>query len=285
MISSQEACRQRVYIRTKKGRLRKFGRIRAVVFHPNKAQAVGYIIKRPDLLWMFKRKDRFVAADCVTPVEGGWEILEQSGTYDGAACRRLEIDYDECIIWEGMPVQSEDGRELGTIAAVFYDEETLNIDRIDLSTGSVARKLLGEADITREDIVGYGGGAIVVRERVKEVEEAGGVAAQAGEAWAVTKHTASVKVEEGKQAAAETAHKAGQAVDRGAEAAGKAVGSANRAVADALDRHEAKKEAEQASGKVTGVDKAANSVGKQLGRASRMFSDFKSEYDKAAGKK
>lgn len=276
MISSEKMCRERVYVRTKKGRLRKLGRPRAVLFHPREPRAVGLIVKRPDLLWMFKRGDRFVAADRIERCEGGWVVTDGAGAYDAAACRRLGVDYEECVIWEGMPVRSEDGRDIGEIASVFYDEGTLLIDRIDLSSGSIARKLLGEADVMRDDIVGYGNGAIVVRSRVKtDVEEAGGVAARAGETWAVTKHKAS-----------EGAAAAGEAVDRGAEAAGRAVGgavsSANAAVADALDAHEARKDAEQKSGELTGVDKAAKSAGQQLGRAKGMFAEFKAEYDKAA---
>lgn len=286
MNSTQEACKQRINRLTNKGKLRKLGRIRAVVFYPNAPKIVGYIVKRPDLLWMFKRKDVFVAADCVSPVEGGRGLQVRLGSdaYDSAACKRLGVDYDECVIWDGMPVRTQDGRELGTIANVYFDEETLLVERIDLSTGGVARALLGETDIMREQILGFKGDAILVSASVGELEASGGAAAAAGEAWAKTKHAASEKLEEGKQAASEGAQKAGEAVDAGAEKAGHAVGTARRKMNDAVDAHELKKQREQETGELTGVDKAASSLGKQLGRASNMFRDFKSEYDKASRK-
>lgn len=307
MISTKEMCKQRIYVQRKKKeevKYKKYGRIRAVVFHPNKAQVVGYIVKRPDLLLMFKRKDRFVAADHVTAIEGGWGILPGPDLFDDAACERLGIDFDDCIIWDGMKVVNEDGTELGTIASVFFDDETLKVDRIDLSDGGLARKLLGEAAITRSDIVGFKGDAIVVSRKIEEVADTGGVAAQAGEAWAKTKHQASVKAEEAGKAVNEGAYKAGQAIAEGGEKAGKAVsegaekagkavdkgaynvgeavGTARKKMNDAFDAHEAKKEAAEAEGKKTGVDKGAYALGQQLGRASHMFQDFKDEYDKAS---
>ena len=70
MITTTQIGKKRVYLRNKKGRLKKFGKIRAVVFHPSKPQAIGAVIKRPDFLLMFKRKERFVALDRSRPIRG-----------------------------------------------------------------------------------------------------------------------------------------------------------------------------------------------------------------------
>lgn len=271
MFSTEEACRKRVYVRAKKGHLKKMGKVRAVVFHPVRAQVVGYIVRRPDLLLMFKRKDRFCAADRVGAFEDGLEAAESAGTWDKEACRRLGIDYDACLLWVGMPVRTEDGRELGAIKNVFFDEVTLRVDHIDISTDSMARTLLGESDIARDMIVGFKDGAIIVKRELGEVDAAGGVAAAAGEAWARAKSSAQEK-----------AGKAGQAVDKGAFKVGEAVGAARKKMNDAVDGHAEKKAAEQAAGSPSGIDKAATSFGRQLGRASHMFKDFKDEFDKAS---
>ena len=40
---------------------RRIGRVKSCVFHPSEKRCIGFIIKRPDLLWMFRRKDLFVS--------------------------------------------------------------------------------------------------------------------------------------------------------------------------------------------------------------------------------
>lgn len=41
--------------------VKRLGKVRHCVFHPTQRRFVGFIVKRPDLLWMFRRKDVFVA--------------------------------------------------------------------------------------------------------------------------------------------------------------------------------------------------------------------------------
>lgn len=55
---------------------RRIGKVRRIVFHPKEKRVVGFIVKRPDLLWMFHRKDKFVAID-------GYDLI------DGRICIRL----------------------------------------------------------------------------------------------------------------------------------------------------------------------------------------------------
>lgn len=281
MQSVQQVCKNRVYVRRKNGRLKKLGTPRCAVFYPGTPKLAGYIIKRPDLLLMFKRKEVFCAADRLEAIEHGLEAIDAADTWDRAACRRLEIDYDQSLIWVGLPVVTEDGRSLGTISDVWFNESTYQVDRIDISNDSLARKLLGSADIPCSMIMGFKDGSLVVKAQVGNVAEAGGAAAAAGEAWARTKHSAS-----------QGAAKAGQAVDKGAYTVGKALGSVQSKVsritsskedADSGDQALPAKQGASASSAAPGkVDKAANSVGRQLGRASRMFKDFKDEFDKAS---
>ena len=44
----------------KKG-TKRIGKVRRFVFHPKEKRVVGFVVKRPDLRWMFRRKDLFVA--------------------------------------------------------------------------------------------------------------------------------------------------------------------------------------------------------------------------------
>lgn len=270
MHSSDDAHKERVFTRNRKGELKRFGKVRSLVFHPKDAKLIGIIIKRPDALLMVKRKERFAAIDRIEQVEGGIAVEDGADSWDEAACKRLGVDLDECILWEYMPVRTESGRELGTIRSIFFDD-AFNVDHIDISSSSLSRTLLGDSVIEVDKIIGYENGAIVVRDAVGEVEESGGVAAKAGEAWAKTKHAAS-----------EGAKKAGDAVNDGAFKAGEAIGDIRKKATEAIDEHAAKKQEEIARGEYTGVDKAANLFGQQLGKAAGMFKGFKEEFDKAS---
>lgn len=271
MFSSDEAHKLRIFIRTGKGRLKKYGRIRAIVFHPEKPQVVGFAIKRPDLLLMVKRKDRFVALDRLEHVEGGFCANASSDSWDKEACKRMDIDYDACVIWENMPVKTTTGRELGSVSNVVFDVETGKLDHIDISASASTRLLLGSSDIAASQIRGHDAGAIVVEENVGDVEESGGAAAKAGVAWAKTKNVAS-----------DATRKAGVAINDGAYKAGEALGDVREKANKAAEEHENKKREAEKRGEYTGVDKAANLFGQQLGKASGMFRDFKNEFEKSS---
>lgn len=299
MLSSKDIFNKKVYLTNKKGADRRFGRVRAVVFHPSKPKAVGVLVKRPDAALMVKRKERFVAFDRLQPLEdGNWHIVDESDSWDKAACKRLGVDLDECILWDLMPVRTDKGRELGSINSVYFDENTFAIDHIDISANGAERGLLGAANIAGEYLLGYNEGCIVVRDEVGEVTVAGGLAAKAGESWATAKHNV-------KESQDNLTEKTGEAVNKGAYKLGEAIGSLKSAAVETkevftetsgIGVDKAKKPAETAEEKPaakkaeqpkkqepkSGADKAAFALGKQLGRASHMFKDFKDEYNKAS---
>ncbi len=243
MFSTLNAHKQRVFVARKKdGAPKFFGKVRQVVFHPTKPVAVGVIVKRPDLLWMFKRKERFAALDRLVACEGGFLVEDdRSDTWDAAACKRLGVDFDECLLWDYMDCVNEDGEKLGTIAAVAFSEDDFTIDHIDISSGHAERALTGARNIPAEHIKGYRDGAIVVDVSAREVVAEGGLAGKAGKTWAAAKH----KTEKVRR---ETDKKATKFAD------------------EAGDKAEA----------------AGEKLGRQVGVWGQMFKDFKSEYDKAS---
>lgn len=271
MPSTDDAHKLHAYVRNSKGEPKRYGRIRATVFHPSEPRAVGFVIKRPDALLMVKRKERFAAIDRVERVEGGVCVIDAADSWDSEACKRLGVDYDSCIVWEYMPVRTESGRELGLVGNVVFDERDFTIEHIDISSGSANRMLLGSSLIPNDQIIGYRDGAIVVKDIDGDVEETGGAAAKAGVAWAKTKHAAS-----------QGTKMAGEKINDGAYKAGEIIGTAREKANKAAAEHEAKKREAEANGEYTGVDKAANLLGQQLGRASGMFKGFKEEFDKAS---
>lgn len=59
LVTSHDIRKLRV-VGGKKG-TKRIGKVKSCVFHPTERRCIGFIVKRPDLLWMFHRKDIFVA--------------------------------------------------------------------------------------------------------------------------------------------------------------------------------------------------------------------------------
>ncbi len=239
---------------------KKMGKVRACVFHPQEKRCVGFIVKRPDVAWMFHRKDLFVAYNGYDLVDGAIVVRDAPEATDKGACKALGVNWDECVLWVGLPVMCQDGTEFGLVGSVSYDAKTGAIVSLDVTQGATANTLLGQRHIPVSMIKGfrYGmgaelvftndeeedavRGAILVDDAVKELVVEGGLAERAGEATAVVADKAHHAVESVKPKVSEAAAVAGEAVNKGAYA-----------------------------------------TGRQLKRASGMFSEFKEEYDKARG--
>ena len=59
LITTHELTGTRV-LGGKKG-TKRIGKIRRFVFHPKEKRVIGFVVKRPDLLWMFHRADVFLS--------------------------------------------------------------------------------------------------------------------------------------------------------------------------------------------------------------------------------
>lgn len=248
-------------LRVRQGEKNKvMGKVHCLVFHPTKRSCVGFLVKRPDVALMFHRKDCFVAIDGFSVRDDGVYLREGDDFAGQAACRRLGLDLDSCVIWQGMPVLTENGSEIGIVDDVLVDASNGRVEGIVPGRGATAKALLGTSTIPRELIsgfrVGVGDqlnitavegdgeydvcGAIVVSNKALTLESEGGFAEKAGKTAAV---------------ATEKAHRAKAAAKPKVSAAAKAT--------------------EQA------VGKGAFALGRQLSRSKGMFSAFKSEYKKA----
>lgn len=237
---------------------RKIGKVRACVFHPQEKRFVGVIVKRPDAAMMFHRKDLFVAYNGYDMVDGRMVVRDDKEATDAAACRAMGVNWDECVLWVGLPVITQDGTEFGVVGDIVFDRHTGAIEHLEVNAGATANALLGVREIPVSMIKGFRRGigaaltaydeegeepiygAILVDNAAKGVTVEGGLAEKAGEATAVVGNKAHEVVDD--------------VVKPAAHAAGKA------------------------------VNKGAYVTGRQISRAKGMFSNFKSEYDKASGK-
>lgn len=239
--------------------VRKLGKVRHCVFHPTQRRCVGVIVKRPDLLWMFRRKDVFVAYNGYDLVDGRVVVRQAAEATDKGACKALGVNYDDCVLWGGLPVIGEDGTVYGTVGDVTFDGATGEVETLQVTQGATANAILGVREIPGSLIRGFKRGigtalaingqsdeedpilgAILVADEVADLDTEGGLAEKAGEATAVVAERARETVEAVKPAVSTATKAAGKAVNAGAYA-----------------------------------------TGRQIKRASGMFSAFKEEYDKA----
>ena len=244
---------------------KRIGKVRRFVFHPKEKRCVGFIVKRPDLLWMFRRKDKFVSIEGYDIVDGRIVVRDIPEATDKAACKALGVNWDECVLWVGLPVMTEDGTSLGMVGNVTFNRITGAVDTFDTDSGATANALLGKRTIPADLVKGFRRGmgvalaqvgsegretdevvlgAMLVDDAAKELAAEGGVAEKAGAATAVAVDKVHSTVDKAKPVVSEAAKKTGEVVNKGAYA-----------------------------------------TGKQIAATKGMFSGFKEEYDKARGVK
>ena len=135
--------------------VKRLGKVRHCVFHPVQRRFVGFIVKRPDLLWMFHRKDVFVAYNGYDVVDGRILVLQDAAATDKGACKALGVDYDDCVLWAGLPVIGEDGTVYGTVGDVSFDPKTGEVRFLAVTQGATANALLGVREIPGSMIRGF----------------------------------------------------------------------------------------------------------------------------------
>ena len=263
LITTDELTGVRV-VGGKKG-TKRIGKVRRFVFHPKEKRVVGFVVKRPDLLWMFRRKDLFVAVSGYEIEDGRIVVSNDPAATNRAACKALGVDWDACVLWVGLPVMTEDGDALGVVGSVTFDRKTGVVDSVTTDSGATANALLGKREIPANLVKGFRRGmgaalaqtgaegeeseevvlgAILVAEEARDIAVEGGLAEKAGEATAVVVDKAHTAVDKAKPVASAAAKKTGEVVNKGAYA-----------------------------------------TGKQIAATKGMFSGFKEEYDKARGPK
>ena len=296
-------------------RFSKLGKIHNVVFAPFKqgksSQVVGVMVQKPDIAGMIKQDDAFVTLESLEIIEQGLCVKEPENNVDKAAIKRMNLDFDNCILWHGMEARTKSGKSLGYVSGAEFDQTTGMVSAFLVGDGAGSEALVGSFAIKPEWLLGYSNGVMVLSDEATDAQLTGGLAAKAGEGYAAAAAKAS-----------EATAKAGKAVaevtEKGAFALGKTLAKAKRAIENATepdaeddserptpvaaegvqleklspeeqvaaDKAAAKKSvakpAATKSTTKTTANKTAKSFGMQLGRMGKMFSGFKDEFDKAS---
>ena len=192
---------------------KRIGKVHSFIFHPHKRRVVGFTVKRPDIALMMHRPDLFVAFDGFDIQEGTIVIDESKGTTGSAACKRLGVSWNECVIWQGLPLMSEEGKRASAGALLGATE---------IPAGYIKGFKLGVGDkLTAANEEDFLQGAIILSDEALAIQAQGGLAERAGKASAVVSHKASQAFEKAKPVASDVAQKTGDAVNKGAYAVGK----------------------------------------------------------------
>ena len=285
------------------------GKVRRLVFHPRERRVVGFIVKRPDLALMFHRKDLFVSINGFDIVDGRVVVRQAPDATDKGACKALGIDWDTCVMWEGLPLMTESGETLGMVGTVAFDRETGAISTVTADAGATANTLLGTRVIPASYIKGFrrGIGVALVQQdeagaeqdedeielgAILESDEAmklvaeGSVAEKAGAATAVAVNKVNTTV---KPAVTNAAKATTQAVGKGVRAVGKRAEETKDAFSGFKEEYDKARGAKGSDGGTSAVVKKAASAkpssktasAKKAPAKKNMFAAFKEEYDKA----
>lgn len=239
------------------------GKVHTFIFHPHKRAVIGFTVKRPDVALMFHRNDLFVPFDAFE-IKDGEVYIDSSHLESGkSACKKRGIVWDDCILWEGLSLVTEDGASCGHVGDVTFSLEDGSVQTLRVDKGASNKALLGVIELDASLVEGFKlgvgdklatveeqdddealRGALIVSSEALEVEAIGGVAEKAGAGYAQVAH----KVKEG-------ATRAKEAADR-----------ARPKVKDAATKTE------------DAVNKGAYKIGEQLGKTRGMFSNFKQAY-------
>ncbi|MCL2757581.1 MAG: PRC-barrel domain-containing protein [Coriobacteriia bacterium] len=143
--------------RIKGGRflMHKVGNIEEVVFHPTEKRVVGFICRRPDLLWMIKHKDRFVALLSVDILEKRLYAQKGKPFMERAAYKGLGLDPNECVAWVDLPVLTKSGHSFGVVVNVTFDFLSGDVRSIEVGSSSFDSVMFGKQTIPVELIKGY----------------------------------------------------------------------------------------------------------------------------------
>jgi uncharacterized protein YrrD len=169
---------------------KQIGKVVDVVFHPKDNVAIGYLVARPDILFIWRRKDLLLAFDRATVLADKVHV-DGKAAWGKAAANRLKINWDEAVIWRGMPVRTKDGKALGYVRDAVIDEDDGSLNGLGLTSGIAADVAVGTVDMPARLVKGWNGSAIVVEEEAKQIESDGGAAVVAGRAAAVAQDRAS----------------------------------------------------------------------------------------------
>lgn len=156
---------------------RQFGRVSAVLFHPDEPRVVGLQVDRGAVLGVIDQRPRFVRLGDVSVGAGGDLMIESDSLpKDSAGERALGYSWEATVVWRGMPVRSVAGDDVGYVHDAGFDATTGELTSLLLSTGAVGDMAVGRLQVPPAMVRGFDGEAVVVEAGYADLAASGGAA-------------------------------------------------------------------------------------------------------------
>lgn len=272
---------------------KRIGKVHSFIFHPHKRRLVGFTVKRPDIALMMHRPELFVAFDRFDIEEGIVLIDEAKESTGQAACKRLGVKWDECVMWQGLPLLTEAGEAFGFVGDVRFRASDGLVESLLVDRGASAEALLGTTEVPGEYIQGFKlgvgaqltatddedflHGAIIIAPEALALDAEGGLAQRAGEASAVVGDKVSKIVDKAKPTATHLAQKTEKAVNKGAQAAGEQISKTKGMFAAFKEEYQRALDDGEGGSKESDPT-VAQAASKSTPKAKGMFAAFKEGY-------
>lgn len=236
------------------------GKIREIVFFPDINSVAGFITKRSDFLFMFKRKGFFVSIKSYYMYEDYAFARPKKDSVNKKAYKALGLDPNDCVRWLGLPVITEEGEHVGVVTDVSFVHQNGDVRSIEASLGTLGKLVQGFRTIPIDMIIGYRKDVSLVLPSQDGDEED---KKRPHSAILVSPEALEIETEQS------TVSKAGERVQGIARDANIGSDKATEKTASAIE--------------VAGVvaTKGAEATARQLKKTKGMFASFKGEYDKA----
>ena len=211
---------------------RRYGRVEHLLFHPRAPRPIGLQVARAPMMYVIPRQTAFLPLSAVAISEGAL-ALTGSAPSRGAGEKAIGAEWDETVIWRGMPVRAEAGTPLGVVCDVDVSIAKATVRSVMLTEGTLTDAALGKRSFPAEHVMGFDGEAVVIAdEALAKRPEPAGLAATAGTGAAYAKVSA-----ERLAAKAATAVVAGAKIAKRADIprrTGKFLGSLRKTMLDAM---------------------------------------------------
>ncbi len=164
------------------------GRVTRALFDPSEPVLVGFEVRMNPFGFVIERPRRYVALAGVSLSTKKLRLAE--GTpLERVRGRRSGVDWEQSVVWLGMPVKTVSGETMGVVKDADIDSEG-RVLRLVLSRGVASDAAVGIREIAGDRVLGFSCDAVRIDDAERGVEFTGGVAAGAGKGTAVAKVTA-----------------------------------------------------------------------------------------------
>ena len=86
----------------------------------------------------------------------GRVIIRPDAAASGKAyCKKEGLNWDDCVLWVGLPVMSEDGESYGIVGNVTFNCLTGTVDCFETDNGATSNALLGKRTIPADMVRGF----------------------------------------------------------------------------------------------------------------------------------